>query len=281
VTTSDGRIAVLMACHDRRETTLRGVGALLAAETGGLTLRVFLVDDGSNDGTSEAIRSQFPEVRLIASDGTRFWARSMHLAWEYAESSSEGAPWDAYLWLNDDVELATDALHRMTDAARARWDEPMVIVGSCLEEADGTTTSYGGHRRSSRWHPMRFDPVEPDPVELRTADTLNGNVVLVTRAARATLGLLDPGFEHAMADTDYGLRATAAGVPVLVAPGHVGVCAAGVRPRLRATTILDRRALPPRSYARLVRRHGRSTWFLFFIAPYVRALWADIRRAAE
>ncbi len=50
----------------------------------GLELSVYLVDDGSSDGTGDAVRQAYPSVSVIRGDGTLFWNRGMRKAWEDA-----------------------------------------------------------------------------------------------------------------------------------------------------------------------------------------------------
>lgn len=46
------RIAVLMTCHNRRETTLKCLSSLYdQALPSGVTFKTYLVDDGCADGT--------------------------------------------------------------------------------------------------------------------------------------------------------------------------------------------------------------------------------------
>jgi len=74
-------LAVLMAAHNRRDTTLLCLRSLFEGRLDNVHLSVTLVDDGSNDGTADAIRLQFPSVAIIHGDGTLFWSRAMALAW--------------------------------------------------------------------------------------------------------------------------------------------------------------------------------------------------------
>ena len=70
-----------------------------------LEIDVFLVDDGSTDGTYEAIKSMFSDVNLIKGSGNLFWAGGMRLAWETALKNHD---FNYFLLLNDDVILFPD-----------------------------------------------------------------------------------------------------------------------------------------------------------------------------
>lgn len=154
-------------------------------------------------------------VKVIRGDGNLFWAKGMELAWrealkyETALRSTSTTPtfnYDAFLWLNDDVELRPDALRRLSDFMRAdrrsapteQGADSAVVVGE-LENARGEIV-YGKH-----------------------GDLFTGNVVLVPRDVYEKVGMICGEFAHAWADSDYALRCKRAGVPV-VSCGVVGTC---------------------------------------------------------
>src|SRR3954463_11505602 len=60
----DPRVAVVVITHQRRDELLLAVARLLALPE---RPHVVVVDNGSTDGTSAAVRERFPEVELIAS----------------------------------------------------------------------------------------------------------------------------------------------------------------------------------------------------------------------
>ena len=268
-------IAVLIASHDRRRTTLRCL-ACLFRQRAAAELAVFLVDDGSTDGTAEAVRSAFPHVRVIAGSGDLYWARAMALA-ESAASSSEP---DYLLWLNDDVELDDGALEELLETSQP---DEAIAVGALKDPATGEL-SYSGVCRVD-WHPLRFRLVPPRPSR-PAVSTFNGNAVLIPRAVSARIGGIDGGFVHGAADFDYGLRARRAGLPIRVTGRYVGVCvrhanalahAARLPRSERMRFLLGPKGLPPRGYARYLRRHGGPVWPLFWLASYRRVVGALIR----
>jgi GT2 family glycosyltransferase len=62
--TPDPRIAVVVITHQRRDEVLAALQRLLALPE---RPHVVVVDNGSTDGTAEAVRSRFPSVELVAS----------------------------------------------------------------------------------------------------------------------------------------------------------------------------------------------------------------------
>lgn len=209
-----------MACFNRRETTVRCLTALhRAAASIGSDVHVYLLNDGSTDGTADAVRASELEVTVLQGDGGFFWAKSMAAAETAAVTDSAEA--DVLLWLNDDVTLDEDALRRLLATHRER---PDAIVVGAVRDPDSGDTTYTGLDRSG-WHPLSFTPVSPSPTDLVAADTFNGNVVLIPVSAQRSIGPIDGAFSHALADIDYGLRAGQSGVDIFVAPGTVGTCA--------------------------------------------------------
>jgi len=62
-------LAVLMTCHNRREETVRCLGALRVQDLPNAELSVYMTDDGSTDGTAAAISAVDMPIRLIAGSG--------------------------------------------------------------------------------------------------------------------------------------------------------------------------------------------------------------------
>lgn len=212
------RIAVLMTCHNRKETTVRCLQCLLPQL--GSEDRVFLVDDGSTDGTGEAAKRMFEcsnvrNGRVIQGDGNLFWAKGMALAWETAER--EG-PWDFYLWLNDDVALRKDALNTLHKDWKVCGDLRGVVVGVCAQDEAETASSYSATTSCDV-------QIEPNGVSPQQADGwFNGNCVLVPRCAYEQVGMVSNEYTHARADYDYAERLKRNGTPFFASSRIVGVC---------------------------------------------------------
>lgn len=78
-------IAVLITCYNRREKTVNCLNLLFKCGLPvGFALKVYLVDDGSTDGTGEEVRKLFPEIKVIVGSGELYWAGGMRLAWTEA-----------------------------------------------------------------------------------------------------------------------------------------------------------------------------------------------------
>src|SRR6476619_4525822 len=95
-------IAVVMTCHNRRNTTLACLHTLYEQKH---HCDVYLTDDGSYDGTAQGIKAEYPDVHILQGNGNLFWVGGMHLAFNEAIKNQ----YDYYLWLNDDTFLEPNA----------------------------------------------------------------------------------------------------------------------------------------------------------------------------
>lgn len=256
-------LAVIMTCHNRREATVASLRSLAASvdRSPGVDYRVFLMDDGSTDGTSDAVAGLGMPVTVLRGTGDLFWNRGMVQAWTAALAHPDA--FDGYLLLNDDTVLDDHALATLVQTD-ADHEHRAVVVGAVRDPESGRVT-YGGVRRTSRWHPGRVARV-PRSDRAQPADTFNANCVYVPSRVCEAIGILDPAFHHAMGDFDYGYRATHHGFQVIVAPGTVGSCARNpvtgtwrdpaVPIRRRYALLASPKGLPRLEWQEFLRRHG-------------------------
>ncbi|MBK1827823.1 glycosyltransferase family 2 protein [Haloferula rosea] len=264
-----GQIAVLMTCHNRRDQTLLCLRRLAGQRLSpGCRLSVFLVDDGSDDGTSEAVRLEFPDARIIVGNGALYWCGGMRLAWSIA---AEEDP-EFYLLANDDTLLEPDAISMLLCMVRSA--EARVIAVAAIHDGREGRPTYGGIR-------MGEGLVHPTGSPER-CDTFNGNAVLVPRAVFKELGMLHSTYTHGMGDFDYGYQASKNGVEVLQSPGFLGSCDRNPMTgswrdrslgRLRRLQILcSPKGLPFREWLVFNRRNSGSKWLLRTLSPYVKVI---------
>ena len=279
------KIVAVLTCFNRKALTLACLEALaVAARRADVDLEALVVDDASPDGTAAAVRERFAWVEVIEGTGALFWNRGMHLG--FATALQRAA--DHYLWLNDDTQMLSDALtHLLTQsAALVRWfGAPVILVGATAERESGRV-SYGGRIAPSRIRPFNYRLVysEKEPVPCAA---IEGNCVLIPHEVARRVGNLDPVFEHAMGDTDYGLRARALGIRSFVASGIVGHCSSNplggsyfdtsLPLATRWKLVRSRKGLPVASWRHFCRRHGGVFWPVHFAWPYAKVLLTGLR----
>lgn len=274
------RIAVLMTCYNRRDKTVSCLESVKAQRANReVSFEIFLVDDGSEDGTREAVKTVTPHAHVIQGTGHLYWGGGMRLA--FAEAMK--GDFDFYLLLNDDVVLDENAVETLLstfEGKRAQDVFEPIISGSLKHPENGRHT-YGGLIRTGLFTPLSFILVTPGVTPNRCA-TFNCNCLLVPRQAAQMLGNLSPEFTHFIGDIDYGLRAEGLGIPCWVAPGYVGTCpdnsiagtwldgdlTFGERYRLRESP----KGLPLWEWIIFAKRHAGKLWPVYMITSQIRVL---------
>jgi len=215
------KVAVILTCFNRKDLTEACLSALfICSNEKSYSLKVYLVDDGSTDGTAQAVQASYPEVKIIQGNGQLYWNGGMQLAWEIALKE----PADFYLWLNDDIYLkknALDVLLSTFESTKTSANNP-VIVGNLNDENTGKLT-YGGY--SIEKGLFHFRGVKLAISDTPTAcDAFNGNIVLIPHSVVNNIGTLDAKLTHAMGDFDYGLRCKKAGIPMFTTAEYIATC---------------------------------------------------------
>lgn len=272
---SNSHLAILITCYNRRDITL---GCLQQLEQQNLDFDVYLVDDGSTDGTEEAVKRNYPAVKILKGNGNLFWVGGMRLAFSEALKHS----YDYYLWLNDDTLLEPDALSLLLNVhySLVKQGYPnSIVTGSTRDSITGKLT-YGGVVRSKRLFSKTFEILEPTQ-NIQECETMCGNCVLIHHSVAQKIGNLDAAFIHTLGDLDYGLRAHKQGCSLWVAPGYIGVCSKNsVRgswadPNIsfyeRLKKVFQIKAFPLRAWTTFVKRHSGFFWYIHWLFPYLRA----------
>lgn len=277
------KVAALLTCFNRKEHTLRCLEFLYKNNIPNLS--VFLVDDGSSDGTREAVTKEFSNVTILKGDGFLFWNGGMNKAFEAAIREE----FSHYLWLNDDTLLYTSAWKILEESALKAQEmnpAPYIIVGSTCDPKTGKLT-YGGLTRKEPLKKLKFHSVIPGN-DILPCETMNGNCVLIDAAVVERIGGLDPYFTHAIGDFDYGLRATRHNCAVWIAPNFIGTCvkndgkgswtdkSLNAGDRLRA--IRSTKGLPSKEWKEFAKRYSGIAWPIYYISPYIRIYIEQFKR---
>lgn len=270
------KLAVIMTCYNRRNTTLKCLNTLYQQKN---DFDVYLTDDGSSDGTAESIKAEYPKVKIIQGSGNLFWAGGMRLAFGEAIKNQ----YDYYLWLNDDTFLEANALNKLLQTHQDLTDNDYpnsIVVGSTKDPITGKAT-YGGAVKSKKWYSNKFDFLEPSS-DVQKCDAMYGNCVLIPHNVSAKVGNIDTVFIHSLGDLDYALRARKLGCQIWVAPEYVGTCSKNsIRNSWVDTnlTVLERlqkvlqiKGFPLKPWTVFCSRHSGALWIFYWFLPYIRAI---------
>ncbi|PGE18778.1 glycosyltransferase [Bacillus toyonensis] len=270
------KIAVLMCCYNRKEKTVNAIKKIYSQkDINEYKVDIYLLDDGSTDGTEESVLFNFPDVNVIKGNGSYFWNGGMRKAYDIANQKE----YDFFMWMNDDTFIYDNTFKTLldTNTALSKNECSKIIVGTTANK-DGNLT-YGGVRKASPARPVKYKIMDPDEKRAIECDTINGNIVLIDKSVYQLIGNLDPVFVHGMGDFDFGLRAKAKGAKIFIAPGILGVCernpVAGtyndtkLSLRIAVKKLLSIKGLPVKQWFTFTKRHSGAFWFVYFTKPYV------------
>jgi GT2 family glycosyltransferase len=283
--TSSAKYQIIIPVFNRREITrkcLRQLARFIDRDD----WRVCIVDDASTDGTAAAVAAEFPEVLVLEGTGNLYWTGAMELGMRHAVKT--GA--ECCVWLNDDLVLHEDAVEQVVALACER--QTLVCGQGVIHQETGSTWLFPGIYKGKVDLDLRdLDITSPTPIRV---DACRGNLVAIHKNVIERIGYPDgKNIPHVRGDTDYGLRATAAGIECLA------LCSARffemetVRNDNRSW-LLGKRAISKIWRASLSKRgnlYPRMLWIYYvrhwgfrgairFVNDYLRLLAASVLRLA-
>lgn len=208
------RILAIFTCHNRKEKTLKCLKSLTEGNPE-MDLHFVAVDDGSTDGTAEALEG-IDQVIVVHGSGSLYYTGGMREGMKCARKQE--AAYDYVLLFNDDVEFYEKAIQRMADAIPD--DGHTVLVGITCG-SDGQL-SYGGVKKKSGFRPS-FQIVMSGAEKIY-CDTFNANCVLIPWEIFQTAPIMDSHYRHSLGDFDYGLTLKNMGYVIEAADFFAGEC---------------------------------------------------------
>lgn len=207
-------VAVIVVSWNTRELLL-GCLAALPRALGSLRAAVWVVDNGSHDGSVAAVQAVYPATQIIANQRNVGFAAANNQAIVASQSRY-------VLLLNSDTLAEPDSIARLVAFAD---EQPAVgAVGGLLCNPDGSfqasfsdfpslwsellSCSGIGPRLFGRWYPSYGPRRSTRP---RRVACIPGACMLVRRAALAEAGLMDEHYFMYSEETDWCRRIWQAG----------------------------------------------------------------------
>jgi len=243
-------LCAVVIAYNQRGHTLACLRALSGVTYPAWT--ILLVDNGSTDGTAEAVAQAFPQVRVLRLGENQGYAGGANIG--VARALANGA--DYTLLLNNDVRVPPDAPGALIAAAEA--DPHVAVVGSKIYYADEPRRlqSAGG---IVDWRTMHlqliglgeFDQGQYNRVQ--QVDFVSGCAMLIRAEAWCTIGEFDPAYFLYYEEVDWCLRARRAGWKVVYIPvvaiWHADQASTGTEPGLVMYYTTRNRLLLAQRYA--------------------------------
>lgn len=130
---------IVLPVHNRRELTV-AFAHCLKRQTWKKWVLV-LVDDGSSDGTSEAIEEILGDrVSIVKGNGALWWAGGVNAGFDRVRNLS-AAPSDLLLIINDDVIFAPDFLEHGVSVLNT--EEPRILLARSVDDETGDLIDSG------------------------------------------------------------------------------------------------------------------------------------------
>jgi GT2 family glycosyltransferase len=268
-------LTIIIVSYNTREMTLNCLRSIFA-QTEKTQFEIRVVDNNSQDGSPDAIRTQFPSVGLIALDENIGFARANNLM--AAKSTSQ-----KLLLLNPDTVVLDHAIDRlMTFANENPLDK---IWGGRTQFADGSLNPSSCWREMTLWslacHALGLTYVARnspffnseayagwDRTTVRHVDIVTGCLFLIDRELWTTLEGFNTAFFMYGEDADLCHRARRVGACPIITPDaiivHYGSASESTTVGKRIRLFKGKSTLMRLHWSPLRRRLGRV---LFLLTP--------------
>lgn len=250
-------LIVTFQCREAARTCLTSV----YANTSGIDYEVVVVDNASDDGTAELVRTAFPQARLIALDENIGFAAGVNLAADAAEGTY-------VLLLNPDTIVHEGAVRELVAFAEQRPEHG--LYGGRTLRPDGILDPGSCYAQPTLWSLFCFSTMLTsafkdsrlfDPESLggwqrdtvREVGLITGCLLLAPRCVWRELGGFDLRFFMYAEDADLALRAMKAGYRPVITPAAEITHAVGA-----SSTQPERLTLLFQGKVTLLRKHWRS-----------------------
>lgn len=196
---------IIIPVHNRKAITLQCLDTL--EKNGDLhKYHVIVIDDGSTDGSSEAVKSFYPDVIILIGDGNLWWTGAIKKGMEYAYE--KGAEY--LIWLNDDCYPYKNSIDRLVELCKSNFK---IIAGCQCFDPDTLKFNYAGIVIKDN------NIVEVSELDYRAleCDGISGHLACLPRILIKEIGYPKPEFyPHYYGDHAYTHQAKKRGYKLLI-----------------------------------------------------------------
>jgi GT2 family glycosyltransferase len=171
-------------------------------------VRVYLVDNASDDGSVELTFERYPEVTVVRMPQNLGYCMAYNLAMPYA--FADGCEW--VIWANNDIRLESGCLNELVRVAQS--DSRIGVLGPAFLAWESNDPNYymvGNH-------PYAISAMKSQSREPIDVEWVEGSFLMVSRRCVEAVGPLDPYFFLYWEEADFCRRARHKGWRVVLVP---------------------------------------------------------------
>ena len=209
------KIFIIIPVHNRKQITLNCLESL--SKNGDLEhYHVVVVDDGSPDGTAQAIQALYPDIVVLHGDGNLWWTEAIKKGMEY--DYEQGAKF--FIWLNDDTVPSRGCIPAIVTECTQHPNK--IVSAQCYASSAFDVPTYGGQAKEFLSIKLFHTP----PGQTIACDCMSGNLVCLPRSVVEKIGYPpSKQLPHCLADIVYTWEAKKAGYELEVLGDATAVCA--------------------------------------------------------
>jgi GT2 family glycosyltransferase len=272
------KVFIIIPVHNRKNTTLQCLSNLRKCVDHDYHIAV--IDDGSDDGTSQAIFDEYPEVIVLHGSGNLWWTGAICLGMKYAYEQKA----DYFFWLNDDTFSSIETLSLMVE--KCKKNPNTIVSAQCYSDQNFQIPTYGGQKKSFLSLTLFHTPSG----ENYPCDCMSGNLVCFPRSIVDKIGFPPSKYlPHQMADILYTWKAKKEGYELLVCGDATAICefnpyeegwsTSNISMLNRWQNLLSYKSnlYPPAFWYFCIKFHGILGLVIFFYAYFNFILFSVIR----
>jgi hypothetical protein len=206
-------VGVVIPILNRRDDTLECLTSLYSS--GYSPIQVYIVDNGSTDGSSQVIASRFPHVTILRLESNRGFSQASNIGIRQALASGM----EYILLLNNDTIVDPNMIEELVKAAdilsKAGILAPQIMhYGQELVWSSGSQINPLTLDLPDFSHSAKLSPIS----KMKKVDAVVGCGMLIRQNVFNKIGLLDESFFFYFEDLDFCLRARDAGYEIWTIP---------------------------------------------------------------
>ncbi|MEK7309702.1 MAG: glycosyltransferase family 2 protein [Planctomycetota bacterium] len=201
-------VSIIIVNYNTKEHLLKCIASSLQ-QGKDINCRVIVIDNGSSDGSAEAVKQLYPNVNLIHNEQNYGFARAVNQGLKSADKS------DYHLILNSDARLADNYLKKASEFLETH-PRCAVVTGQLLDPDGSRQNSFDnfpnliselvGKSLLKTLMPNKYRSKKQaytSPIEV---ESIIGAAMLVRQKAIEDVGLLDEDYFFFLEETDWCYR---------------------------------------------------------------------------